>query len=76
MAEYEPEEYFEMYMVLGEAGLNYGRAAEIYAERDPDERHPGRDVFARLENRLLMTNNMSPNHNNGRRLLNNARAWF
>lgn len=72
MVEYEPEEYFEMLMMLGEAEHNYTRAAALYAERHPDDRHPGRQVFISLENRLLMTNSMSPNHNRGERLLNNA----
>lgn len=75
MAEYEPDEYFEMLMILGEAGRNYTRAADLYAERHPDDRHPRRNVFINLENRLLMTNCMSPNHNRGQRLAQNDRGY-
>lgn len=41
MAEYDPEENFEMLMVLGEAGRNYTRAADLYAQRHSNDRQPG-----------------------------------
>lgn len=75
MAEYEPEEYFEMLMILGETNRNYARAAGLYAERHPEGRHPEPNVFISLENRLLMSNCMSPHHNRGQRLLNNGRGY-
>lgn len=44
-----------MYLLLGECRLNFAEAARLYAERYPQRRHPTRNVFQRLDQRLRET---------------------
>ncbi|XP_017460828.1 PREDICTED: uncharacterized protein LOC108354147, partial [Rhagoletis zephyria] len=44
--QYTSHEYADIHLIYGEACCNARAAQRIYAERDPNRRHPGREVFA------------------------------
>ena len=60
MTHYEPREYFNMLMALGECDGSAGRAARIYALRFPKRRHPGANVIRSLERRCIETSILVP----------------
>lgn len=48
-------EYCDMYLVLGECGGNFRRAAATYAVRYQERIHPDKNVFQRLDQRMRET---------------------
>lgn len=48
MADYTPTEIVDMTMILGECRGNYTAAAALYADRFPNQRHPGRTTIRDL----------------------------
>lgn len=60
--DFTAEEYCEMLIIYGECGRNSAVAAEEYANRFPNRRHPKYGVFLRLVNRARNTGSLVPSY--------------
>lgn len=49
---YTSHEYADMHLIYGEVHCNARAAARLYAERYPNRRHPGHEVFSRTHNAI------------------------
>lgn len=54
------EEMVDMLLLYGECHQNATRAAQLYAQRYPNRRHPTRPTFTNIVNRLRATGRLSP----------------
>jgi hypothetical protein len=59
-------EYCHMYLIIGACGNRTYAAARAYAEMYPARRHPDRNVFRRLDERMRENINVLPPLDKGR----------
>ncbi|KAJ4436344.1 hypothetical protein ANN_18975 [Periplaneta americana] len=60
MDAYSLRAYSNIYLILGSCHNNFNAAIREYAEQYPERRHPIREVFRRLDDRMRTTGHVIP----------------